>query len=152
MQRCRLNKQQMPRRGRTLTLALLGACAAAQATEVPTLNGQWVGNSLLDGSREAAKTSLSLGAPDADGATFRLEDRSTCTLKQGTYSARQNSETAAWSLTFKEARGGEACERLARGEFVLHPGSGPRKLEFDVTYPASDGTQNHRRGVLSRYP
>ena len=148
-----LTNKQTRRRGYIMTLSLLAMCTTAYAVDNPNLSGQWIGNSLLEGQHETAKTTLSLGALDADDATLRIEDRSVCTLQQGTYSARQNADgAAAWSLTFKQAHGGEACERLARGEFSLHSGARPRSIEFDVTYPARDGTQNHRKGVLNHYP
>ena len=135
-------------------LAAFVSTAAAYAADMPNLRGQWIGNSLLDGQREKAKTSLSLGAPDdAENATMRIEDRSACTLLQGKYSVQAGADGApAWSLSFKEGRGGEVCERLAQGIFLLRPGAGSRKLEFDVTYSARDGAQNHRVGVLNRYP
>ena len=138
---------------RALIVALIVPCASALALEVSSVTGQWVGNSLLEGSRGAEKTSLSLGEPEAENAVLRVEDRSTCTLSHGAYSAQQSADGAgAWSLSFKESRGGEACERLARGKFLLRRGSVPRTLEFDATYPAHDGSENHLRGILSRYP
>jgi hypothetical protein len=122
---------------------------AAAATR--DLNGQWTGASLLEGQRETAKTTLELGAND-EGSTLRIESRTTCTLKRGNYAPLQSQDEQAWSLTFKDAQGGEACERLAQGKFVVRAGSTPRTMEFDVVYPNRDGTSNHRHGMLSRYP
>ena len=140
--------------GTLVTLFALFAAAAANATDTPNLRGQWIGNSMIEGQRDKAKTSLSLGAADdAENATLRIEDSNACTLKQGKYSAQPGTDGAlAWSLSFKEAHGGEVCERLAQGNFLLRQGSGARQLLFDVTYPGRDGTQNHRIGALSRYP
>ncbi len=130
------------------------ACASAislAATEARDVNGQWIGGSLLDGQRETAKTLLDLGAGE-ESSTLRIESRSTCTLKRGNYALLEGGDASAWSLSFKAANGGEACERLAQGKFVVRAGANPRTLEFDVVYPGSDGTSNHRHGVLSRYP
>ena len=141
----------MQRNSRNLTAlaiaALLGASAPAAATA--DVSGQWVGNSQLDGSRNLGKTTLVLGAADAEDSMLRIEDRSSCTLKQGKYSAAAD---GSWSISFKEAKGGESCERLAKGTFTLHEGVSPRTLQFEVTYPGPDGGQNLRRGALSRYP
>lgn len=147
------NTQKTRTQGCLLTFALLAACATAQATDSPNLNGQWIGRSLLEGSHNPDKTSLSLGTPDSEGATLSIESSKPCTLRQGTYSVQQNGDGAAtWSLSFKDSGGGEACARLARGNFSLRSGSTSRKIEFDVTYPGPDGQENKRTGVLSRYP
>ena len=123
--------------------------AYAHATASAELSGQWVGNSQVDGDKIVARTSLSLGTADAENATLRIEGRSTCTLREGRYASGAN---GAWTLSFKDASGGDACARLSKGTFVLHEGTTPRQLDFEVTYPASDGGQNLRRGALSRYP
>ena len=134
-------------------LAVALACAAPlsfAAADAHDLNGQWVGSSLLEGQRETAKTMLDLGAGD-EGSTLRIESHSTCTLKQGSH-APADEDAQAWSLSFKSAHGGEACDRLARGKFIVRAGATPHTLDFDVVYPGSDGTPNHRHGRLSRYP
>jgi hypothetical protein len=131
-----------------IAVALLPG-ALAQAAADSDVSGQWVGNSQLDGSRSVGKTTLVLGASATEDSSLRIEDRSTCTLKQGSYSAGANGD---WSLSFKQAKGGDACERLAKGTFTLRSGSSPRALQFEVTYPGPDGGQNVRRGALARYP
>ena len=134
-------------------LAAALACAAPlslAAADTRDLNGQWVGNSLLEGQRETAKTMLDLGAGD-ESSTLRIEGHTTCTLKQGNH-APLDEDAQAWSLSFKSAHGGDACDRLVRGKFSVRGGSTPRTLEFDVVYAGSDGTPNHRHGMLSRYP
>ena len=133
-----------------LTLSSFAATALAAASP-HELSGQWIGGSLLDGQRETAKTTLDLGADD-EGTTLRIENRSNCTLKRGNYAPLQGEETSAWSLSFKAAQGGESCERLAQGKFVLRAGATPRTIQFDVVYPSSDGSPNHRHGTLTRYP
>ncbi len=137
----------------TLICAMLAASSAVCATDTPNLRGQWIGNSLLEGQHAKAKTSLTLGAADDENATMHIEDRNDCTLKGGKYATQSGADgVPAWSLSFKEARGGEVCQRLAKADFSLRLGSRPRTLEFDVTYPAADGTQHHRIGVMGRYP
>ena len=135
------------------------SCAACAALAVMSfapsavasgdLSGQWVGNSQLDGKNSDAKTTLVLGPPDAADSMLRLEERSTCVLRGGRYTAAAD---GGWSLSFKEGTGSDACARLARGAFTLQQGSSPRSLQFDVTYPGPDGKANLRRGLLSRYP
>jgi hypothetical protein len=131
-----------------LGFAVFAACSAVHAMETPNLRGTWVGNSMLEGERSSVKTTLSLGSTDEQNTTLRIDDTRSCTLKLGSYTEQG---TDAWTLSFKAVQGGEACERLAQGSFSLRTG-GPRKLELDVTYPGRDGSQNHRRGVLNRYP
>lgn len=131
-----------------LAFAVLAVCTAAQAIETPNLRGTWIGRSTLEGERTSVKTTLSFGGKDDQNTTLSIDETRSCMLKLGSYSEQG---TDAWTLSFKSAQGGEACERLAQGTFSLRTG-GPHKLEFDVTYPARDGSQNHRRGVLSRYP
>lgn len=132
-----------------LTAALAVTVTSAYAIAEPELKGQWIGNSQLDGQNAVSKTSLSLGSPDDEGTTLRVEGRATCTLRQGHYAVGSSGE---WSLSFKDAKGGESCERLAQGTFVLRAGSSPRQLTFEVTYPGPDGHQNQRHGLLTRYP
>lgn len=135
----------------TLTIALLAVLmpfiGAAATTD--SLNGQWTGNSKVEGDASIAKTFLSLGIPDSENATLRIEGRNTCTLRQGSY--REDS-SGAWTLSFKDTMGGDACIRLAKGTFMLRPGSTSRQLDFDVKYPGSDGQDVRRRGALTRYP
>lgn len=128
------------------------ACAASLSLAAAgrDLDGQWIGNSLLDGQHETAKTTLDLGTDD-EGSTLRVEGRMTCTLRGGSHAPLQE-DARAWSLSFKSAHGGDACERLAQGKFVVRAGAAPRTIEFDVVYPGRDGTSNHRHGLLSRYP
>ncbi|HEX4481357.1 MAG TPA: hypothetical protein VH082_11140 [Rudaea sp.] len=136
---------------RTLTIVLIAALSPLSGAIATTdsLNGQWTGNSKVEGDQSIAKTFLSLGAPDNENATLRIEGRNTCTLRQGSYRA----DTAgAWTMSFKDTMGGDACTRLAKGTFTLRPGSTPRQLDFDVTYPGSDGKDVRRRGALTRYP
>jgi hypothetical protein len=123
---------------------LLGAAAS-----VDSLNGQWNGNSQVDGDKSVAKTLLSLGAPDGDNSTLRIEGRNTCTLRQGSY---KTDSGGAWTLSFKDPMGGDACTRLSKGTFTLRPGSTARQLDFEVKYPGSDGQEVLRRGALTRYP
>lgn len=132
-----------------MAVAATFLAAYAHGTVSAELSGQWMGNSQIEGDKLVAKTSLSLGSPEGENSTLRIDSRNTCTLKQGSYSAGAD---GAWNLSFKETTGGEACARLAKGTFVLHPGATPRQLDFEVSYPNSDGQQNLRRGALSRYP
>jgi hypothetical protein len=136
---------------RKTILILLAAFAPllGAATTTDSLNGQWNGNSQVDGDQSVAKTLLSLGAPDSDSATLRIEGRNTCTLRQGSYRA---DSAGKWTLSFKDTMGGDACTRLAKGTFMLHPGTTPRQLDFEVNYPGSDGQDIRRRGALTRYP
>jgi hypothetical protein len=121
----------------------------AAAATADSINGQWSGNSQVDGDRAVSKTMLSLGTPDGDNTTLRIEGRNTCTLKQGKYSP---DASGAWTLSFKEPMGGDACTRLAKGTFTLRTGATARQLDFEVKYPGSDGQDVLRRGALSRYP
>lgn len=134
---------------RVLVLPLAFAFATAHAAQGGELSGQWVGNSQVVGQKSIAKASLSLGAPDADDSSLRIEGGNVCTLKHGSYSA---DASGTWSLSFKEGKGGDVCERLAKGTFSLHRGSTPRALDFEATYPGEDGQQRVSRGALSRYP
>ena len=136
------------RKSIAILIAAFAPLVGASAT-VDSLNGQWNGNSQVDGDRSVAKTMLSLGAPDGDNSTLRIEGRNTCTLRQGSYKA---DDTGTLTLSFKDPMGGEACTRLAQGTFTLHPGSTPRQLDFEVKYPGSDGQEVLRRGALTRYP
>jgi len=131
-------------------LATTTSVAGAAATPRTDLSGQWVGGSLLDGQRESAKTVLELNG--AGDSTLRVESRMTCTLKGGNVASLDGSDAAAWTLSFKSAHGGEACERMAQGKFVLRAGDKPRTLDFDLVYPGRDGASNHRHGLLSHYP
>ncbi|HEY2396666.1 MAG TPA: hypothetical protein VGH81_11915 [Rudaea sp.] len=112
------------------------------------MNGQWVGNSGIEGGKSGEKTTLSLGAPDADNSSLRIEGRTVCTLRDGSYSAEAD---GAVTLFFKGANGSEACERLAKGKFTLRQDAA-RKLSFQASYPGPDGAPNLRSGVLNRYP
>ena len=132
----------------SFVLVAATASLGVHAATIADVSGQWVGNSWVDGGRVPAKSSLALAA-NADESTFSIEDRSPCTLKHGSYTAAGDD---AWSLSFKEARGGEACDRLVKGTFTLRAGSRPRTLELEVTYPGPDGQPNVRRGALVRYP
>ncbi len=136
---------------RNTTIALFAALAPflGAAATTDSLSGQWNGNSQVEGDQSIAKTLLSLGAPDADGATLRIEGRNTCTLRGGSYRA---DSAGTWTLSFKDTMGGDACTRLAKGTFKLHSGSGARQLDFEVQYPGSDGQDIRRRGALTRYP
>jgi len=136
-------------RSLTWLVATASIASLAQATAGADLRGQWVGNSQVDGAHSVSRTTLTLGAPDAEDSSLRIEGNTSCLLSHGKYAAGSGD---AWSLTFKEGRGGDACERMARGTYTVHPGSKPRSLEFEATYPNSDGGQNQRRGALSRYP
>lgn len=122
--------------------------ACAQAAVTAELRGQWIGNSGVKGARDGDKTTLSLGAPDADNSSLRIEGRTVCTLRDGSYSAAAD---GAWTLSFKGANGSEACARLARGKFTLRQDAA-RKLSFEASYPGTDGSSNLRSGVLHRYP
>ena len=126
----------------------VAAASSAQGAVAAELGGQWVGNSGVEGGRGVDKTTLSLGAPDADNSTLRIEGRTVCTLREGSYSAAAD---GAWTLSFKGANGSEACERLARGKFTLRQDAA-RKLSFEASYPGPDGAANQRSGVLNRYP
>jgi hypothetical protein len=131
------------------SLPIVFAMSFASAATVDTISGQWTGNSQVDGDRFVSKTMLSLGSPDGENALLRIEGRNTCTLRQGTYSS---DASGAWTLSFKDPMGGDACTRLAKGTFTLHPGSNTRQLDFEVKYPGSDGQEVLRRGALTRYP
>ena len=126
--------------------SLLTISVHAAATD---LHGQWVGNSQVEGARSVARTTLTLGASDAENSTLRIEGSTTCTLGRGKY-ATGSGDTL--SLTFKQAIGGDACTRMATGTFKVRAGSKSRSLEFEASYPSADGGQNLRRGALSRYP
>ena len=128
-------------------IALFAASAGAMAET--QLKGQWTGTSQLRGESSTSKTVLSLGSPDDEAATLRLEGRSTCNLRQGKYAPDGN---GGWNLSFKEASGGDACTRLAQGKFTLHESASSRQILFDVSYPAAGGEQNQRHGALNRYP
>jgi hypothetical protein len=132
----------------SILLVGIAMAASARATAAAELGGQWVGSSGVEGGRGSDKTTLSLGAADADNSSLRIEGRSVCTLHDGSYSAAAD---GAWTLSFKGANGSEACERLARGKFMLRQ-EVPRKLSFEASYPGPDGTANQRSGVLNRYP
>lgn len=129
-----------------------GVSLATSAAALPAadLSGQWVGASLLDGQRETVKTVLDLNT--AGDSTLRVESRMTCTLNGGNVASLDGSDAAAWTLSFKSAHGGEACERMAQGKIVLRAGDKPRTLDFDLVYPGRDGASNHRHGLLSHYP
>jgi hypothetical protein len=124
------------------------AATSVQAAASEELSGQWVGNSGVEGGRSGDKTTLSLGAPDADNSSLRIEGRAVCTLRDGSYSVAADGQL---TLQFKGANGTEACERLARGKFTLRQDA-PRRLNFEAAYPGPDGTPNQRSGVLNRYP
>jgi len=145
--------QNFDNRVRSVSLALFvvvaGAAAASAAAEAAAeLSGQWVGNSGIEGGRGGEKTTLSLGAPDAANSSLRIEGRTVCSLRDGSYSAEAD---GAVTLSFKGANGSEACERLAKGKFTLRQNAA-RKLSFQASYPGADGAPNLRSGVLNRYP
>ena len=125
------------------------AAPAALAAETADVGGQWVGNSRLDGGGTDDKTMLTLGAPDSASSSLRIEGRTTCSLRDGTYQA---STDGTWTLAFKDAKGSDACQRLAKGTFTLRHEASSRQLSFDVSYPGPDGQSNLRRGALTRYP
>jgi hypothetical protein len=132
-----------------LTVAVLaGIPWLANATAGSDLAGQWVGNSQVEGMRSVARTTLILGAADAENSTLRIDGEPACTLGHGKYSADGDS----WSLKFSDVRGGSACSRLAQGTFLLHAGNKPRSLQFEASYPGADGEKSLRRGALTRYP
>jgi hypothetical protein len=124
------------------------AAGSVRAAATEELSGQWVGSSGVEGGRSADRTTLSLGAPDADNTSLRIEGRAVCTLRDGSYSVAADGQL---TLQFKGANGTEACERLARGKFTLRQDA-PRRLSFEASYPGPDGTPNQRSGVLNRYP
>ncbi len=131
-----------------VSAVFVASIAYAAAIDAPT--GQWSGNSQVDGDRSTSKTLLSLGAPDADDSTLRIQGNiTTCTLRQGTYTA---DSSGGWTLSFKNPSGGDVCKRLAKGTFVLRSGATPKQLEFDVKYPGADGGESTRHGALNRYP
>ncbi|MBS0566502.1 MAG: hypothetical protein JSS59_03695 [Proteobacteria bacterium] len=133
----------------TLAAALAGtlfACVTQAAAA--DARGQWIGRTLVEGQRDADKTTLSLGAIDEESTTLELDTGRTCKLREGTYSDRG---ADAWSLHFKPTSGSGLCDRLSRGEFTLRA-AGPRKLAFEARYPDGKGGQNKRNGVLVRYP
>jgi hypothetical protein len=136
---------------RKTLVILIAALAPALGTAatLDSLNGQWNGNSQVDGDKSVAKTLLSLGAPEGDNSTLRIEGRNTCTLRQGSY---KSDNSGTWTLSFKDPMGGDACTRLAKGTFTLRSGSTARQLDFEVKYPGSDGQEVLRRGALTRYP
>ena len=129
------------------------ACASAislAATEAHDVNGQWIGGSLLDGQRETAKTLLDLGAGE-ESSTLRIEKPFDLHAE-----ARQpcaaDADASAWSRHSRPrtaAKPASVSPRAVRGPRRCEPA---HLLVFDVVYPGSDGTSNHRHGVLSRYP
>lgn len=143
-------KDRSPSRLIFAVLATGASLASAAAAPSADLGGQWIGGSLLDGQRESAKTVLDLDA--AGDSTLRVESRVTCTLRGGNVASLDSGATGAWTLSFKSAHGGEACERMAQGKIVLRAGDKPRTLDFDLVYPGRDGASNHRHGLLSHYP
>jgi hypothetical protein len=132
----------------SITSILLAMAAGASAVTAAELGGEWVGSSGIEGGRSGDRTTLSLGSPDADNSSLRIEGRTVCTLRDGSYSVAAD---GTWTLSFKGANGSEACARLARGKFTLRQDA-PRRLSFEASYPGPDGTPNQRSGVLSRYP
>jgi len=120
----------------------------AHASLAADLSGQYVGNSQIDGEKSVAKTMLMIGGADAENTTLRIEGENTCTLKNGHYAA----DGDAWSLSFKDANGGDSCKRMAEGKFTLHAGAKPRTLEFEAAFSSAGGGQSLRRGALHRYP
>jgi hypothetical protein len=114
------------------------------------LGGQWVGSSGVVGGRGDDKTLLELGAPGDARSSLRIESKIPCSLRDGTYQAAPD---GTWTLSFREANGTEACQRLARGTFTLQQNpEEARHLSFAVSYPGPDGQPNLRRGDLLRYP
>ena len=135
--------------GYGVAFAALLVTATSAATESADLGGQWVGNSRLDGGGVDDKARLTLGAPNSESSSLRIEGRTPCTLRDGSY---QSAGDGSWTLVFKGANGADACQRLAKGTFTLRRGSSSRQLTFDVSYPGPDGQANLRRGALTRYP
>ena len=113
------------------------------------LNGRWIGNSQIEGRNATAKTMLTLADADSSGATLRIEDVNTCTLRNGKYSAES---AGKWTLSFSEANGGEGCKRLAAGTFALRGGDDPKQLYLEANYRDGDGSPAMRRAALHRYP
>lgn len=128
-----------------LAVALIACTADAESTNP---QGQWVGNTHMEGDRSPDKTTLQLGAADAAGTTLQIDTGRACRLREGSYSAQGDD---AWSLRFKATSGDGACDRLSQGEFTLRI-AGPRKLVLEARYPDGKGGQNLRSGVLARYP
>jgi hypothetical protein len=124
--------------------------AGAQSAASEEINGQWVGNSGVVGGRGDDKTLLELGAPGDSRSSLRIESKIPCSLRDGTY---QSAPDGTWTLSFQQANGTEACQRLARGTFTLQQNpEEARHLSFAVSYPGPDGQPNLRRGDLLRYP
>ena len=131
------------------TALLATAIAAAPCAFAATgMKGQWIGSSHLEGDRDSAKTTLLIGAADAEDSSLVVEGGTTCTLRGGKYTAAGDDI----SLTFGKAQGSASCQRLAQGQFTVHAGSKPREITFEATYPGRDGKQDLRRGALHKYP
>lgn len=128
-----------------VAIAML-ACTAYAESSSP--RGQWIGNTQVDGERSTDKTTLQLGASDAESTTLLIDTGRACKLRDGSYSAQGED---AWVLRFKPNSGDSVCERLSQGEFTLR-NAGPRKLSVEVRYPDGKGGQLQRSGVLARYP
>ena len=124
--------------------------AAVQTAAGEEINGQWVGSSGVVGGRGDDKTLLELGAPGDARSSLRIESKVPCSLRDGSFQAAPD---GTWTLSFREANGTEACQRLARGTFTLHQDPAEaRQLSFAVSYPGPDGQPNVRQGALLRYP
>ena len=82
-----------------IVVPVLLVASFAHGATIDAPSGQWTGNSQVDGDRSTSKTVLSLGAPDAENATLRIQGNTTCTLKQGSYAANGS---GGWTLSFKE--------------------------------------------------
>lgn len=135
--------------GQGVAFAALFVLATPGGAETTDVTGQWVGNSRVDGVRIGDKAQLTLGTPNSESSSLRIEGRTTCILRDGSY---QPAGDGSWALVFKAVNGADACQRLAKGTFTLRRGASSRQLTFDVSYPGPDGQANLRRGALTRYP
>ena len=97
----------------------------------------------------ATAIALVLGTPQEHDGILKLQDKTTCALTMGTYTANPN---GTWRLSFDEVNGGGLCSRMADSTFTVKKGLLAEQLLVDATYSAENGTTTKRRIVLRHYP
>lgn len=128
-------------------LVILGAYANAGIDE--SLKGQWIGTAQLTSNAARTPIALVLGTPQQHDGILKLQDKTTCALTMGTYTANPN---GTWRLSFDEVNGGGLCSRMADSTFTVKKGLLAEQLLVDATYSAENGTTTKRRIVLRHYP
>ena len=128
-------------------LVILGAYANAGVDE--SLKGQWIGTAQLASNAARTPIALVLGSPQEHDGILKLQDKTTCALTMGTYTANPN---GTWRLLFDEVNGGGLCSRMADATFTVKKGLLAEQLLVDATYSAENGTTTKRRIVLRHYP